>query len=379
LRINFSRGLPMLRWSAAALALLTPSLAWAADAPKPIDVTVAAGGCEPATITVPPGKSTFHIRNASSQAVEWEILNGVMVVDERENIIPGLSASLTTTLEPGQYQITCGLLSNPKGTLLVEENAAAAPGAPAAASLAPAIAAYKTYVQGEVDTLVTRTRLLVEAVKAGDLAAARAAYAPAHMHYERVEPIAELFNDLDTSMDSRADDFEKKEADPGFSGYHRIEMALFKANTTAGMAPVADKLMADALDLQHRIAPLVVPPKVMVGGAADLIEEVASKKISGEEDRYSRSDLWDFQANVDGAQKIYALLRPRVEAANPALVHDIDANLARVDTLLAKYRTPDGGFQSYDRLTDADRLALRGPITALAEDFAQLRGTLGLA
>jgi iron uptake system component EfeO len=337
-------------------------------------VTITAAGCQPAALTVPPGTSTFRIKNESAQSVEWEILNGVMVVDERENIIPGLSASLTTTLGPGQYQVTCGLRSNPKGTLLVAD-ANAGEGKP---DLSAAIATYKAYVQGEVDVLVTRTRVLVAAVKAGDLAAARAAYAPAHLHYERVEPIAELFNDLDGSMDSRADDFKEKEADPGFIGFHRIELALFKDGSTAGMAPVADKLMADAIDLQHRLAGLVIPPKVMVGGAADLIEEVASKKISGEEDRYSRTDLWDFQANVDGARKIYSLLQPEIRAANPALDEDIRGNIASVDATLAKYRVAGDGFRSYDALTPADRLELRAPITSLAEEFAQLRGTLGI-
>lgn len=114
-----------------------------------------------------------------------------------------------------------------------------------------------------------------------------------------------------------------------------------------------------------------------VGGAAGLIEEVAASKISGEEDRYSHTDLWDFQANVEGSQKIVDLLRPQLQKANPELLAKVDANFKKVDTILAKYRTKDG-FETYDKLTDADRNALKGPITALAEDLAQLRGVLGL-
>ncbi len=114
----------------------------------------------------------------------------------------------------------------------------------------------------------------------------------------------------------------------------------------------------------------------MVGGAAGLIEEVAASKISGEEDRYSHTDLWDFQANVEGSQSLN-LLRPQLQKANPELLAKVDANFKKVDTILAKYRTKDG-FETYDKLTDADRNALKGPITALAEDLAQLRGVLGL-
>ena len=161
-----------------------------------------------------------------------------------------------------------------------------------------------------------------------------------------------MFNDLDGSMDSREDDFEKKAEDPKFIGFHRLEKGLFTDKSTAGLTPIADQLMADTLDLQKRIDGLTIAPKNLVGGAAELIEEVASKKITGEEDRYSRTDLWDFQANVDGAQKIVALLNPLIVKQDPKLSARLHENFAKVDTLLAKYRTKDGGFESYEKLSD---------------------------
>ncbi len=358
------------------LATLLGSAALPALAAEPVTVTVTRTGCEPASVTVQPGKTTFRIKNESARALEWEILKGVMVVDERENIVPGLTQTLTTTLDAGDYLMTCGLLSNPKGVLKVAD--AAAPAGPAtAADLAAPIAAYKGYVTGEVDALVQLTKGLVEAVKADKLDEARAAYAPAHERYERIEPIAELFNDLDGSMDSREDDFEKKAQDPNFLGFHRIEKALYADHDLKDMGPVADKLMADVLDLQHRLGDLVITPKAMVGGAADLIEEVASKKITGEEDRYSRTDLWDFQANIDGAQKIVDLLRPLVDKRDAPLDARVRENFAKVDATLAKYRAGEG-FASYEKLTDGDRTGLKGPVTTLAEDLSSLRGTLGI-
>ena len=343
----------------------------------PILVTLTNSGCQPNTIEVPAGKSTFKIQNASSHAVEWEILNGVMVVDERENILPGFTQSLTTTLDPGEYQMTCGLLSNPKGMLKVAASDTP-PAKPTAVELVGPLAEYKIYVKGEVDALVASTRKLVEAVKAGKLAEAQRAYAPAHLHYERIEPIAELFNDLDGSMDSREDDFEKKADDPKFVGFHRIEKGLFSDKSTKGLGPIADKLMADALDLRKRIDGLTIAAKDLVGGAAELIEEVASKKIAGEEDRYSRTDLWDFQANLDGAQKIVALLNPMIQKQDAKLSARLAENFSKVDIVLAKYKTKDGGFVSYDKLSESDRTALKGPITTLAEDLSALKGTLGV-
>ena len=360
----------------ATLACSAPPARAADAAPVPLSVTDKA--CEPNALSVPAGMSVFKVKNASRRAMEWEILKGVEVVEERENIVPGFVITVTATLQPGSYQMTCGLLSNAKGTLTVTApEVAAAPPPPSPMDLVGPLAEYKVYVTQEVAAMVAATQEFVDAVKAGQLDQAQRLYAPAHLHYERIEPIAELFNDLDTSMDSRADDFEKKEADPTWVGFHRLEKGLFADKTTTGLAPAADKLLADAKDLQARLAQLAISPKAMVGGAADLLEEVASKKISGEEDRYSRTDLYDFQANLDGAQKIVALLHPLVQPRDPALSDRIDGNFAKVDAVLARYRAGDG-FQSYEALSDRDRTALKGPVALLAEDLSRLRGTLGV-
>src|ERR1700733_1672648 len=345
--------------------------------PGAIVITLTDAGCDPAKVDVTAGKTTFNIKNESKRAVEWEILKDVMVVDEREIILPEFIQTLTATLDPGDYAMTCGLRSNPKGILTVAATNEA-PAKPSPMDLVGPIAEYKVYVKKEVDVLVAETKKFTDAVKAGKLADAQRLYAPAHEHYERIEPVAELLNDLDGTMDSREDDFEKKAEDPKFTGFHRLEKGLVTDKATEGLAPFADQLTADTLDLQKRIDGLTIAPKNVVGGSADLIEEVASKKIAGEEDRYSRTDLWDFQANVDGAQKIVALLNPLIVKQDPKLSARLRENFAKVATLLAKYRTKDGGFQSYEKLSDPDRNALKGPVTALAEDLSALKGTLGV-
>ncbi|ABG13200.1 iron uptake system component EfeO [Yersinia pestis] len=363
---------------AALLSLPVFAISAQAADIQQVKITVNDKQCEPMALTVPAGKTQFIVHNVSQKGLEWEILKGVMVVEERENIAPGFTQKMTANLEPGEYDMTCGLLSNPKGKLTVTVAAGEqAPVKPDAMALVGPIAEYKVYVTQEVAQLVSQTKAFTDAVKAGDLALARKLYAPTRQHYERIEPIAELFSDLDGSIDAREDDFEQKSADPKFTGFHRLEKILFGDNTTKGADKFADLLYQDTLELQKRIAGLTFAPNKVVGGAAGLIEEVAASKISGEEDRYSRTDLWDFQANVDGAQKIVNLLRPLLEKADKPLLQKIDANFNTVDSVLAKYRTKEG-YESYEKLTDADRNAMKGPITALAEDLAQLRGVLGL-
>ena len=237
---------------------------------------------------------------------------------------------------------------------------------------------YKIYVTEQLDELASNTQKFTDAVKKGDLATAKKLYAPTRVYYESIEPIAELFSDLDASIDSRVDDHEKGVTAPDFTGFHRIEYSLFAQNSTQGLDKLADGLNSDVKDLQARVAGLTFPPEKVVGGAAALMEEVAATKISGEEDRYSHTDLYDFQGNVDGAKKIFDLFRTQIEQSDKAFAAKVDKNFATVNTILAKYKTADGGFETYDKVKENDRKALVGPVNTLAEDLSTLRGKLGL-
>ncbi|MCI0509470.1 iron uptake system component EfeO [Chromohalobacter marismortui] len=258
---------------------------------------------------------------------------------------------------------------------------------PAQADVAPdalvePVAEYKLYVLDNLDQFVSHTEKFTQAVEHGHLQRAQALYAPTRVYYERIEPIAELFADLDASIDAREDDYENGVEDPDFTGFHRLEYGLFKERTTQGFTSYAKRLMTDVNDLESRVQGLTFPPAKVVGGAAALMEEVAATKVSGEEDRYSHTDLWDFQGNVDGSQKIFELFKPLVAEEDPAFVQRVEKNFAAVEATLAHYRreadNPEAGFVSYEKVSQADRRAFVGPVTVLAEDLSTLRGKLGL-
>jgi iron uptake system component EfeO len=318
-------------------------------------VTITAKTCEPNALTVEAGRVTFQVLNQSDRALEWEILQGVMVVEERENIAPGFTQTLTARLEPGTYQITCGLLSNPRGTLTVTaaKNAPTEPLRPSLIDLIGPIAEYKVYVTTETDALAAATPPLVAAIKAGDLAQARSLLAPAWVHYQRIKPIGDLFGDLDTALDGRADYFEKKEQDPGFTGFRRLQFGLFTENSTEGLGPVADKLATDVQALQARIADLSIPPDKMAGGAAAVIARLAAD---------SKTDTAGAQADVEGAAKIVGLLRPLSQKADKALSDRIDGDFTAAGLALSK----------------DDRAGMQAPVASLADALPKLRTTLGL-
>ncbi|MEH6567375.1 MAG: iron uptake system protein EfeO [Halopseudomonas sp.] len=259
---------------------------------------------------------------------------------------------------------------------------ASAQAAVAPQDLVAPITDYKLYVLDNLEQFTSHSREFTEAIKAGDLEKAQALYAPTRVYYERIEPIAELFADLDASIDAREDDYEKGVQDPDFTGFHRLEYALFHERSTDGMTAYAERLMSDVDDLEQRVAGLTFPPEKVVGGAAALMEEVAATKVSGEEDRYSRTDLWDFQGNVDGARKIFELVKPLAAEEDPAFVERVESNFASMEETLSHYYVEEGevgsGFVSYEKVSDADRRALVGPVTVLAEELSTLRGMLGL-
>ena len=151
---------------------------------------------------------------------------------------------------------------------------------------------YATYVTTQVTDLVDgRSAPSRRPSRVATSQAAKALYAPARIPWERIEPIAELFPDLDQAIDFREEDFDGGVDDPEFKGFHRIEKVLFADGTADGLAPLAVELRANVAELKKRIDALVIDPRVMARGAGELIEEVAQSKMTGEEDRYSKADL----------------------------------------------------------------------------------------
>lgn len=349
----------------------------------PIAVTITDKTCDPNALEVESGRTTFTIRNTSSRAVEWEILNGVMVLEERENIAPGFTSNLTANLEPGDYQITCGLLTNPRGRLTVVAAAGYdAKRKPSTVDLLGPLSEYTVFVYGQTDALVKKVSALTQAVRAGNLAPdqARALYVAAREPYLRIQPMTLMFGDLDAAIDGRAAYLEKREADPAFSGFHRIEYELFERHATDGLAPVADKLDADIKALAAKLMATVPPAEIVIAGAAKMIDRAASGKLSGDENPYAHTDLSDIAANVEGARKIVRVFKPLAEKSDPQLAAAIEDQFLAVEKTLATHRAEGGtAYVAFDTLGEADRATLKDQLSKLAGSLALLGSALGLS
>ncbi|MBC2867374.1 iron uptake system protein EfeO [Streptomyces mexicanus] len=363
--------------TAAALTSVTACTAKsdAADGDA-IRVTAADSSCETSAGSVPAGQVTLKIENKGSKATEVEILfPDDRIVSEKENIGPGTKYTLTAEVKAGSYEIACR--PGMKGHGVRQKLTVTGSGASAARDprLDKAVAAYRQYAQDQADETLPRVETFVQAVKAGDLDAARKAYAPSRLGWERTEPVAESFGDIDPKVDVRADGLEQGQK---WTGWHRLEKALWQDKKIgAEEKALADQLVTDLKDWQKRVGTAEITPTSMANGAKELLDEVATGKVTGEEDRYSHTDLVDFKGNVEGAQKAYELLKPVAAKNDPALTKELDKQFTALDTLLDTYRTDPADktsydFVSYDKVGQDRRKELSDAVNALAEPLSRL-------
>ncbi|MBK3494600.1 EfeM/EfeO family lipoprotein [Viridibacillus sp. YIM B01967] len=232
--------------------------------------------------------------------------------------------------------------------------------------------AYKEFAIDQMDQFTTETEKFVVAVKSGDIEKAKGIYPTARMFFERSEPIAESFGDLDPRIDARLADLEEEgQGKENWTGYHKIEYGLWVDNTTKGYEKIADQLLADSKELRARVETVEVTPKLMMTGAVDLLNEVSTSKITGEEEIFSHTDLYDFKANIEGADKIFTILEDKIEAKDPELAKNLTEKFKAVNDLLAKYETKNG-YVSYTELTKEDTKALAEAVNHLGEPLSQM-------
>jgi iron uptake system component EfeO len=348
--------------------------------------------CTLSSTTAKAGPVTFTVKNESSTAIsEVELLSDERILGEKENLAPGLGAvSFTVTLTGGKYQVYCPGAAKQLVNFTVTGKTAAVANSVTGA-LKSGIKGYAAYVTQEVTNMISATNSLKTAVDSGDLAASQKAYALARPYYERVESDVDGFilpgfgatdnaGNLDYLIDMRASNLDPA---VGWHGFHAVERDLFEAKAiaattkqyAAGLATNVGKLDALTKSLSYK-------PEDLANGASDLLEEVQSSKITGEEESYSHIDLVDFAANVEGAQQAFAYLQPGLNKIDPTLTKEIVTQFATVNTLLDRYKDPTalGGYMSYTAaLRTSGGPGLSAAVEALHENLATIAAKVATA
>ncbi|MFE1955437.1 iron uptake system protein EfeO [Streptomyces sp. NPDC059524] len=342
-----------------------------------VKVTATDDSCKVSATSFPAGHVKLAVENKGSKVTEVYVLfPDDRIVTERENIAPGTKANITAEIKAGDYEIACKPGMTGKGI----RQKVKATGGKAAAKRDPrldkAVAEYRTYTQAQADETLPKVKKFTDAIRKGDVEAAKKAYADSRIGWERTEPVAESFGDIDPKVDVREDGLEDGQ-DPktDWTGWHRLEKSLWKDGKIGSrekeLATLLDK---DVKDWQNRVGKALITPTSMANGAKELLDEVATGKVTGEEETYSHTDLVDFKANVEGAEKAYDLLKPVATENDAALTKELDRQFAALNKLLDEYREDKKSydFTSYDKVGEADRKELSDAVNALAEPLSKL-------
>ncbi|SCX58566.1 iron uptake system component EfeO [Klenkia marina] len=370
-----TRRTPLVAAGAAALALLAAcgggEDAGSGGGEASDDIAVAASdtSCDVDATELEAGTHEFTVTNSGSSVNEFYVYaEGDRIMGEVENIAPGVARSLLVELPAGQYQTACkpGMTGDGIRTDLTVTGESEQLSDDEA--LQAAVADYTRYVSSQVTALQEQTQAFVTAVQAGDVAQAQALYPVARTYWERIEPVAESFGDLDPRVDARENDVEPGDT---WTGFHVLERDLWVTGDLSQSGPVADQLVADIDELATRVQDLQLQPLDLANGALALLDEIASGKVTGEEERYSHTDLWDFQANLDGSQAAVQSLRPAIAEADPDLATALDQAFAATQAELAQYASGDG-FVLYTTLTPEQVQGLSDSLNALAAQVSQV-------
>jgi iron uptake system component EfeO len=349
--------------------------------PRALSVESSDSDCNVSAAEAPAGTLTFDVTNTGSQVTEFYLLgeDGLRIVSEVENIGPNLNREMTVNAPAGAYFTACKPGMKGEGIradfTVTESDDEPTTSADEQQLIDQAVANYAAYVQDQSDQLLAKTEQFAELYKSGDDDAARKLYPEARTHWERIETVAESFGDLDPKLDAREADLE-----PGqkWTGWHLIEKDLwpqlaedYKPLTPAERSTYADDLLANTETLHKRVAELTYTLDQIANGSRGLLEEVALGKVTGEEEYWSHTDLWDFQANVDGARVGYEGVKPILEEKNPELATELDARFDDLQALLDAQRVGDG-FKTYDQLTPDEVKQLSDAVNALSEPLSRL-------
>lgn len=378
--------------AAAIVALLVvPAMAHTAAASAPpgtepsggnaetittVAIQITEDGCPAAESSFESGAFTFEVENVSGAGVtEFEVLSGDRILAEKENLPPGFSGSFSIDLGPGTYTLYCPGAATERTEIEVTGDELVDQPTDTGAILQQGADGYLGYVRTQVDEMIVAVGVLGEAIASGDVAAAQLAYIRARPFYERIEPVAESFvlgdRNLDAAIDLRADDVAPTELE----GFHRIEYGLWVDESTDGLAAVAEQLLADVGLLEELVDGLDgLAPFDLANGAVGLLDEAACCKITGEEERYSRIDLLDMAANVEGSQQAFAYLEEGLALIAPDLVATIKERFAALHAAVAALEDPDqpSGFVLYPDLTEEQITGLSQALQAVAEPLSQV-------
>ncbi|MGW5433273.1 EfeM/EfeO family lipoprotein [Streptomyces sp. NPDC004059] len=323
-----------------------------------------------------PGVRTFDLHNSSDGAAEvyLEDPGSQVVYGEVEGIGPGTTRQLTVRLGKGTYAFKCvpddaDAVTGPTVRITGGQRG---PGAAPVSEhdLIPPALSYQKWVGTGLDEVVRLTTKLNDAIDRGDLAAARSAWLPAHLQYERLGAAYDAFGDADAAINGTDAGLPGGVHDKDFAGFHRVEYGLWHGESAAGLRAPAAALVKAVTGLRDNWSQTRMDPAQLGLRAHEILENTVQFELTGRTDYGSGSNLATARANLDGTRRVLSGLKPLLTSRYAGLP-ELDSELDRAQHTLDGLHHGDS-WTPLDRLTRTRREDVNAVLGDLVERLASV-------
>ncbi len=202
---------------------------------------------------------------------------------------------------------------------------------------------YRAYVAGKLATLRAQVGALSAAIGSGSQAAARSAWLAAHLTWLEIgqdDGAYGAFGALGGEIDGLAAGHPLGTADPGFTGFHRVEFDLWTRRDLSAAA--TDTARLQALLAQLMKTPLSTDLPATATGIGnwllrphEVLEDALRDSLTADDDYGSGSDLASITADVAAVRVLLSELAPGLKLFSPHLIgqatSQLDALMGAVD------------------------------------------------
>lgn len=341
-------------------------------------ITVNTGGCGTGWDQVHAGMQTFRISNSSTGGAEVDLINPATgaVYAEVDQVGPGTIVPMRVDLGSGRYAFRCLIedtdpITGPVISIGGHQRGATAILPVTSADLLGPAKAYHAYVTAGLATLASQVGTLTGLIRAGRLGAARRAWLPAHLTYERLGAAYGTFGNYDTQIDGRPDGLPNRLSDPAFTGFYRLEYGLWHGQSAAGLAGPAAALEHAVRELRT-LWPGMEENLTDIGQRThEILENALQFQLTGHDDYGSGTTLATTNANITGTYELLGILHPLLAARYRGLP-TVYRGLSRLRALLLAQQQPDGSCTPVSQLSPIQREQIDAAASQVLEELAPI-------
>lgn len=352
------------------------------------ETSVTVGDFRCANGWVPPrsGQRQISVTNAGHSVVDVTLLgaHNLLIYGELEAMAPGTTRTMTAVIPPGKFRLGCTYSES----ATVYSHIVKVSGRPVHdahpyqqvtyTQLAPLVTEYRAEISAGLATLASDTDRLRSFADAGQQQQAKQAWLLAHLDYARLGAAYDTFGDFNDEIDGRPNGLPQGVDDPSWTGFLRLEYALWQNQPPAVVASIADQLDAEVHQLVAAFPEQTTPINDLSLRTHEILENTLQFELTGETDQGSHTGLATAMANVQGTEMILGIIAPLLGKREPALVGQLQTDLGQVTNLLGAAQLPDGTWPAVQSLSLTQRQRLDGAIGNYLETVSPVPDLLEL-